>query len=126
MNFKKIATITMAALLAISSSMPASAKTKDWHVYHNQGAPTKDGVYNVTRTMPKGGTVAEVKMTHYENISHTSICAYRLSNTSAKQYLTSSSQTVNLYVRPAYDEKIRIHMSTTSGLTTSATGTIIR
>ena len=28
MNFKKIATITMAALLAISSSMPASAVTK--------------------------------------------------------------------------------------------------
>ena len=28
MNYKKIATITMAALLAISSSMPASAVTK--------------------------------------------------------------------------------------------------
>ena len=34
MNFKKIATITMAALLAISSSMPASAVTKNWRVYH--------------------------------------------------------------------------------------------
>ena len=40
MNFKKIATITMAALLAISSSMPASAVTKNWRVYHAQGAPT--------------------------------------------------------------------------------------
>ena len=29
MNYKKIATITMAALLAISSSMPASAVTKN-------------------------------------------------------------------------------------------------
>ena len=42
MNFKKIATITMAALLAISSSMPASAVTKKTGAYimHKVHQPT--------------------------------------------------------------------------------------
>ena len=63
MNFKKIATITMAALLAISSSMPASAVTKNWRVYHAQGAPTTSGIFDSGQLMPKGGSVCEVKMT---------------------------------------------------------------
>ena len=67
MNFKKIATITMAALLAISSSMPASAVTKNWRVYHAQGAPTNSGIFDSGQMMPKGGSVCEVKMTRYEN-----------------------------------------------------------
>ena len=65
MNFKKIATITMAALLAISSSMPASAVTKNWRVYHAQGAPTTSGIFDSGQLMPKGGSVCEVKMTSY-------------------------------------------------------------
>ena len=77
MNFKKIATITMAALLAISSSMPASAVTKNWRVYHAQGAPTTSGIFDSGQLMPKGGSVCEVKMTGYENLSKTTLYAYR-------------------------------------------------
>ena len=87
MNYKKIATITMAALLAISSSMPASAVTKNWRVYHAQGAPTNSGIFDSGQMMPKGGSVCEVKMTSYENLSKTTLYAYREGHKDAQNIL---------------------------------------
>ena len=92
MNFKKIATITMAALLAISSSMPASAVTKNWRVYHAQGAPTTSGIFDSGQLMPKGGSVCEVKMTGYENLSKTTLYAYRQGHKDARKYITAKEK----------------------------------
>ena len=117
MNFKKIATITMAALLAISSSMPASAVTKNWRVYHAQGAPTTSGIFDSGQLMPKGGSVCEVKMTSYENLSKTTLYAYREGHKDARKYITAKEKK---------DEKVIVHMATTSSKQTTAKGTFMR
>ena len=126
MNFKKIATITMAALLAISSSMPASAVTKNWRVYHAQGAPTTSGIFDSGQLMPKGGSVCEVKMTGYENLSKTTLYAYRQGHKDARKYITAKEKIVNIYVDPNKTEKVIVHMSTTSSKQTTAKGTFMR
>ena len=125
MNYKKIATITMAALLAISSSMPASAVTKNWRVYHAQGAPTNSGIFDSGQMMPKGGSVCEVKMTSYENLSKTTLYAYREGHKDARKY-TAKENIVNVYVASNKAEKVIVHMATTSNKQTTAKGTFMR
>ena len=126
MNYKKIATITMAALLAISSSRPASAVTKNWRVYHAQGAPTNSGIFDSGQMMPKGGSVCEVKMTSYENLSKTTLYAYREGHKDARKYITAKENIVNVYVASNKAEKVIVHMATTSNKQTTAKGTFMR
>ena len=126
MNFKKIASITMAALLAIAISMPASAVTKNWRVYHAQGAPTTSGIFDSGQLMPKGGSVCEVKMTSYENLSKTTLYAYREGHKDARKYITAKEKIVNVYVNAKKDEKVIVHMATTSSKQTTAKGTFMR
>ena len=76
--------------------------------------------------MPKGGSVCEVKMTSYENLSKTTLYAYREGHRDARKYITAKENIVNVYVASNRAEKVIVHMATTSNKQTTAKGTFMR
>lgn len=125
-NIKKIIVSLALVSAFLVNGVQSQAETKPWKVYHNQGAPSNEGVFMCERTMSKGGTVALVKMTSYTNLAKTTIKTYRKGHENAAKFLNASNKEVTFFVNKDYDETLVVSMSTTSAETTSAEGNFTR
>lgn len=125
-NIKKIIVSLALVSAFLVNGVQSRAETKTWKVYHNQGAPSNEGVFKCKQNMPAGGNVVVVNMTSYTNLGKTTIKTYRSLYPNDCKFLSASKKQQVLYVDPKMAENIEVSMSTTSAESTLAEGNFIR